>query len=295
MRLLSLLSIVYIAILPKAIAENYTLAAAKPLVASAALTEASGLAISPTNNEFLWAINDSGATPDLHLLRSDGSDCGKVTLSNSKNIDWEDLASFTLDGKSYLLVADTGDNRSSRESCTLYILPEPQLPPVGKTLTGSATSEWSIVFTYEGGPRDCEAVAVDPISKKIFLVSKRTKPPEIYELPLRAQKNGGQNVAKKIGTTLTESPAARFIPFANQPVGLDLSDDGLNAAIVTYYSVFLFSRGSKESWAETFAKKPHTLAPHGLPQAESVAFGGGGKKIYLISEGKHKPVISYQR
>jgi len=287
--------IVCITILPHAAAGDFTLAAGKPLVASAALTEASGLAVSPTNNEFLWAINDSGATPDLHLLRIDGTDYGKVTLTNSKNIDWEDLASFTLDGKTYLLVADTGDNRSSRESCTLYILPEPQLPPAGEKLTGSATIAWSIVFTYEGGPRDCEAVAVDPISEKIILVSKRTKPPEIYELPLRARENGGQIVAKKIGSTLTDSPAARFIPFANQPVGLDLSGDGSQAAIVTYYAVFLFPRSPKETWAEAFAKKPHTLAPHGLPQAESIAFGGGGKQIYLISEGKNKPVISYQR
>jgi len=278
-----------------AAAGDFMLSAAKPLIASAALTEASGLAVSPKNNQFLWAINDSGGTTDLHLFRTDGSDSGKVTLINSKNTDWEDLASFTLDGKAYLLIADTGDNRGSRNSCTLYILPEPALPATGGKLSGTATSAWSLEFTYEGGPRDCEAVAVDSSRQKIILVSKRTIPPEIFELPLRASANPESLMAKKVGMTDTNSPAARFIPFANQPVGMDFSEDGSLAAILTYYSVFLFQRNSKETWAEAFAKKPRILAPHGLPQAESLAFSRDGQQIHLISEGQNQPIITYQR
>lgn len=85
--------------------------AERPKIQSPAIKEASGLAISPTDAAFMWVINDSGAAPELHLAGTDGTDRGKVTLKGVKNIDWEDLASFTLDGKPYLLVADTGDNR----------------------------------------------------------------------------------------------------------------------------------------------------------------------------------------
>lgn len=295
MKQLTLLIITHLVCFSTASAKEFSLTAARPMVASEALTEASGLAVSSKNDRFLWAINDSGGRPDLYLFHTDGSDAGKITLSQSKNTDWEDLASLTLDGKCYLLVADTGDNRASRESYTLYILLEPELPPTGQKLNGTASIAWSLVFSYEGGPRDCEALAVDPVSEKIILVSKRTKPPEIYELPLRDPKLPGRIIAKKIGVTHTNSPAARFIPFANQPVGMDFNEDGSQAAIVTYHSVFLFSRSPKQPWAEAFGKMPTTLAPHGLPQAESIAFAKSGKQIHLVSEGKNQPIITYKR
>jgi len=283
------------ALITQAHAADFILSEARPIVESPAINEASGLAASPKDDTFLWAINDSGGTPDLHLLKSDGTDCGKVTLTNAKNVDWEDLASFTLDGKSYLLIADTGDNASTRESCTLHIIPEPKLPAAGEKLSGTATSAWNIVFSYEGGPRDCEAVAVDSINQKIILISKRTSPPEIFELPLRAPQKRGKIIARKSGIVLTNSPSAHFLPFANQPVGLDISVDQSLAAIATYYSVFLFPRAPKETWAQAFAKKPITLTPHGLKQAESIAFSKDASQIHLISEGKTLPIRSYKR
>jgi hypothetical protein len=265
------------------------------VIASPAVTEASGLAISPKNDDFLWTLNDSGGTPELHLLNTDGADRGKITVANARNIDWEDIASFTLDGKSYLLIADTGDNNAVRKTCTLYILREPQLPADGQKLEGNTTAEWQIDFTYEGGPRDCESVAVDAVAEKIILLSKRTKPPEVYEMPLRAPKNNEPLVLKKTGATLVDSPVGNAIPFANQPTGLDFSKDRALAAVVTYYGVFLFHRKAEESWTEAFSHSPELQGPHGLLQAESVAFSKDGKKIYVVSEGKNSPIRCYGR
>ncbi len=276
-------------------AAEFALTQPSPIIASPTLDEASGLAASPQNDTYLWAVNDSGGTPDLHLIRTDGTDCGEVTLINAKNIDWEDIAAFTLDTIPYLLIADTGDNASSRESCTIHIIAEPKLPAAGDKLQGSTTTAWSIVFSYEGGPRDCEAVAVDSINQKIILISKRTSPPELFELPLRVPKKRGKIIAEKRGTVLTKSLAAHFLPFGNQPVGLDISTDQKLAAIVTYYSVFLFPRDPKETWEQAFAKKPITLPPHGLKQAESIAFSKDASLIHVISEGENQPLITYHR
>ena len=126
---------------------------------SPAVAEASGIAVSPVNPDFLWIVNDSGAKAEIHLAGSDGSDRGKITLKDATNIDWEDLASFKLDGKSYLLVADTGDNGAVRPSCTFYIVREPALPAAGKSLDLTLPPAWRIDFQYEGGPRDCESAA----------------------------------------------------------------------------------------------------------------------------------------
>ena len=91
---------------------------------SASLTEASGLARSHKKEGLLWAINDDGP-PVLYALDSTGSRMGKVTISRSSNRDWEDLASFSLRDKAYLLIADVGDNERRRKDVTLYIVEEP--------------------------------------------------------------------------------------------------------------------------------------------------------------------------
>ena len=253
------------------------------------------MAISPTRPDLLWIVNDSGGTPDIHLAGTDGSDRGKLALQDAPNIDWEDLAAFKLDGKPYLLVADTGDNASRRDSCVLYIVREPKLPAAGKQLVATAAPVWTIRFRYEDGPRDCEAVAVDAKAGKILLISKRTKPPVVYELPLRATGKRGIMTARRIGTTTVKPAGGSLIPFFDQPTGLDISPDGSLAAIITYHAVFLFSRNpSEETWAAAFAKAPLALPPHRLSQAESVAISPDSKTIRVVSEGKASAIKIYQ-
>lgn len=273
---------------------NFTLLATAAKLDSPGINEASGLATSPTNGDFLWVINDSGGTSEIHLVNCDGTDRGKLALKGVPNIDWEDLASFKFDGKPYLLVADTGDNDARRETCTVYVVSEPELPAAGKSLDMASAPAWQIRFRYEGGPRDCESVAVDAKTKKIVLLSKRTKPPEVYELPLGPSGKRGVLTIKPLGTTLVKGTGLGIIPFFDQPTGLDISADGSMAAVVTYASVFLFSRDASETWVEAFAKKPIELGPHKLPQAESVAFSRDGKSIRVISEGNASPIKVYQ-
>jgi hypothetical protein len=261
---------------------------------SAAVTEASGLAASPTAADALWLINDSGSPAVLHLAGTDGSDRGTVTLRDIRNTDWEDLASFTLGGKPYLLVADTGDNGSVRPECLLHIVAEPAPPAAGKKLDETVSPAWTIRFRYDDGPRDCESVAVDAQAGKILLISKRTTPPVIYELPL---KPAGKDLltAKRIGTIPTPFPAGNpTIPFAAQPTGFDLSADGRFAVVVTYLGTFVFPKAPAESWPAAFAKAPLALEPHRLRQAESVAFSRDGSLIHAVSEGTRSPLVTYR-
>lgn len=254
-----------------------------------AVDEASGLAVSPEHLDRLWVINDSGCSADLHRTDLDGDDLGKVAVKGVKNTDWEDLSSFIYNGKPYLLIADTGDNGSSRAQCQLHIVPEP------KKKDKEVAVAWTIPFTYEDGPRDCESVAVDEKAGKILLLSKRTSPPFLYELPLKPA--GDQPVvARKIGKI--SDPLASGVPpvpFGTQPTGLDLSPDGKLASVVTYFRVFLFSRAEGESWETAFARKPVALKPHHLHQAESVGFSRDGKELFVVSEGAKSPLVRYRR
>ena len=261
-------------------------------IQSAAIKEASGVAASGADPNFLWVLNDSGAGPEIHLIGTDGSAHGGFKLKDAHNVDWEDLAGFTLDKKNYLLIADSGDNDARRESRTLYIVPEPALPVPGTKLDSTVAPEWQIEFQYDGGPRDCEAVAVDPASKSVILVTKRTTPPEVYQLPLRPP--AGLQTARKIGVTEVRCPIESTLPFPNQPTGLAITRDGSKAAIVTYAGLFLFSRKGGESWENVFGRNPIALAPHQLRQAESVTFSRDGKFLSVVSEGQESPIARYE-
>jgi hypothetical protein len=273
----------------------YRAMADKPMMEVPAIREASGLAVSRHDPEFLWVINDSGADAGIHLIKSDGASRGMVTLKNARNVDWEDLASFTMNGKSFLLVADTGDNEAKRDICTLYILREPAIPATGETLKATVSAAWSIRFRYEGGPRDCESVAVDAVAKKILLLSKRTDPPELHELPLLPTKENGTLVTRKIGTSRVAAPIDSMIPFRNQPTAMDISADGSLAAVLTYYGVFVFPKKPGEEWSEAMARKPVTFDPHGLAQAESIAVSEDNNTIFVISEGRKSPIVRYRK
>jgi hypothetical protein len=245
--------------------------------------------------DLLWLVNDSGGTPTLHLAGTDGSDRGGVTVDSAHNVDWEDLASFSWQGKPFLLIADTGDNAARRKSCKLYLVPEPTLPAAGKMLQGAVKPQRVIEFRYPDGPRDCESVAVDAMQGKILLLSKRTTPPGLYELPLSPPKTAGVAVAKKIGSTeLRAGPGVLPHPFATQPTGLDIRADCTQAAVLTYVGVFVFPRARGETWAQAFARQPTLPPPHGLPQAEALAFSRDGKSLFVASEGARSPLARYR-
>ncbi len=273
----------------------HRLAGDPPALRSPRVTEASGMTFSRRDPGKLWIINDSGCSAELHLTHIDGSDLGHVTVTGARNVDWEDLASYEIDGRPWLLIADTGDNDAKRPERSLLLLEEPALPADGTPVTGGVAVAREIRFRYQGGPRDCEAVAVDVPKRRILLVSKRTQPPELHELPLDPDPSQPVLTTRRLGTLRTESPGGGLIPIRDQPTGLDISADQSLAAIVTYYSVFLFPRKPHESWEDAFARKPIVLAPHQTAQAESIAVSRDGGSIVVVSEGRNPPLVRYRR
>lgn len=271
---------------------SFTLCPHSPPLHLTASKESSGLAPSKRENGFFWIANDSGNGPDLYLVDASGSYQGTLHINKARNTDWEDLDSFSLNGQPFLLIADTGDNQARRDFCTLLIVPEPAFPVKGQIL--EAAPAWTIRFRYEDGPRDCEAVAVDPVEKKILLLSKRTNPPQLYELPLLPKPGGEIQVAKKTGRTRVERPLTALAqPYGNQVTGLALSPDRTLAAVLTYHSVFLFHRKKDAGWATALAGKPERLTPHGLEQAEAIAFSNDGHSILVLSEGTGVHTATY--
>ena len=240
-------------------------------------------------------VNDSGSPAEIYLLETNGNFRGKVTLQGVPNRDWEELAIFSKSGISYLLVADTGDNNATRKDCTLTAIREPPLPVRGQAIDYRAIPEWQIRFQFPDGPRDCEAVSVDPVSDKIILISKRSDPPGVYELPLASNRSDEISVAKRIGSLTIEKTGLSLIPYRDQPTGMSISGDGMTAAVVTYGNTYLYSRKPRESWGTAFGRVPVVLDAHRLAQAEAITFSKAGDRLWITTEGLNPRLRHYQK
>jgi len=254
---------------------------------SLALDEASGLATSPRRDDLLWAHNDSGGAHDLFAFDLRGRDLGSVRIDDSRLGDWEDMASFELDGRSYLLVGDVGDNFHWRRVLELHVIEEPELP----LQASRASPAWTIRFSYPDGARDCEALAVDVAAEQVLLLTKRGLPPELYRVPLRAGADPDQVwVAERVAVLDSlPRPSARdllidpdFGLYRSQPTGFDLSAD--LAVVVTYGDAYVYPRRANEPWERVFERLPRRVElPHEF-QREAGAMTPSGDALFVTTE-----------
>jgi len=271
-------------------------------ITHAAATETSGLAASHRADDLLWIHNDSGGQPVIYAIGTDGHLRGTVRVAGVKNVDWEDIASFELDGQSWILIADTGDNNGSRKNYTLYVIAEPDPAALALDHEISAKVAWKLPVVYPDGSHDCEAVAVDAHDETVFLLTKRTQPPALYSLPLRLPANGQMPVAELVGTpTGIPQPSAsqKLFPtptgrYRAQPTAMDIASDRRSAAVLTYGDVLFFARRPGERWSDAFSRAPEILAPHGLPQAEALCFSRDGHSLYVTGELKTPLLLRYK-
>ena len=258
---------------------------------SKSLREASGLAHSGIREDLLWAINDDGPT-DLYALGLSGKKRGKVRIENAANRDWEDLASFVLDGTPYLVVADIGDNNARRKDVTLYIVEEPD------PADDEVEVAWEIEFTYPEGPRDAEALAVDVAAGRILVLSKRDIPARLYALPLQPETKD-RITAKFIGAVSSlPQPSRRDVnnALANkdwhwQPTGMDIAAAHDAVLILTYRGIYYYARQDGEAWADALGRAPLGASLGAYRNAESIAFAQSGDHAFVITEKQHAPLL----
>lgn len=262
-------------------------------IESPELTELSGLAISRRQPGLFWAINDSGNAPNLIAVNPQWEVARVLPVEDGYNHDWEDLASFEMDGRSWLLIADTGDNLHLRSEVALILVPEPDLSD--KT----AKPERVIRFRYEDGSRDCEAVAVDGPGRRVLLADKGRHPVGLYELPLDGE--DGVRVARRIAefpalvsTAGPRVPTLGGLQGRGTPTAMSLSTDGRRLAVLTYLSLSLFERAGDEDWPAVLAR-PASRSER-LPRVlgfEALAMSPDGQSAVAGTEGRQAQIYRW--
>ena len=253
-------------------------------LANTKVAESSGLACSRLAPGVFWTHNDSGDGPVLYAFNTKGEHLATCTVAGAEARDWEDVASFTMRGQGFLLIADTGDNDAKRPKCSLYVVREPPVGTAEKPAEVRARAALRIDFTYEDGPRDCEAVGIDPTTLTIYLCSKELGGGRIYALPWPGEKaapGAPPRVARAIAT----------FAGAPMPTAMDISPDGRRAVILSYLDAYEYVRGPDEDWAAAFGWKPRVLKMPRRNQGESIGYGPDGRTLYLTSEFAPTPLL----
>ncbi len=264
--------------------------------------ETSGIAVSHRTPGLIWTHNDSGGEPVLFALNADGSLRGKVRVEGVTNYDWEEMTSFELDGKAWLLAADIGDNYAARKSCVLHLIAEPDAATLSPGQELLLRPEYSINFIYEDGARDAESLTVDVKERMVYVLSKREDTPRLYRLPL-APATAKLPAAARFLTLVPHLPQPTALQrnvrmptqgFLGWPTAMDFSHDGTLAVVLVYEQPLLFPRAAGETWADALARDPVKLAPNQFPQAEAVCFTADDRAILVGSE-KTMQLLRYDR
>lgn len=248
-------------------------------VVDPALTEISGVVASRAHPGILWVHNDSGAGPVLWALTAAGETVATLELAGAEAFDWEASSLGPGPGGDHLYVADTGDNLRARPYAVLYRVPEPA------EVAGLLRAEVQAVrITYPEGPRDVEAMFVDPATGDAYLIAKfLLGPAVVYRVPAAAWE-AGEAVAEQVAQLdLGLMPAT----------AADLSPDGRVLAVRTYTAVLLLARPPGTPAAALFGAHPCRAPAPRERQGEAITWYGGG---YLtIGEGSAAPVYLVSR
>ncbi|MCP4547452.1 MAG: hypothetical protein GY835_13420 [bacterium] len=248
------------------------------------IDEASGLAASRRNPGVLWTHNDSGDEPRIFALNEQGKHLGVYSILNATAQDWEDIAvgPGPAEGRQYIYIGETGDNKARYETRTIYRVPEPVVRSDQEPIVSALSGVEAIRYHYPDGKRDAEAIFVDPLTRDIYVTSKREERVAVYRLPW-PQDTSGVSTPIKLGT----------LPLTKVNSG-DITPSGREIVLKTYDAIYYWTRGEDQSVWDALQGKARLLPYYPEVQGESFAWRHNEQGYFTLSEEKKRvPAFLY--
>jgi len=240
-----------------------------------ALVEASGIVASRANDHILWSHNDTYCLNRVFAFNERGTHLGIFWLDGLENRDWEDIAlgPGPEPNVDYLYVGEIGDNNSAYEYKYIYRFPEPVVlfnqTPVEETIYEFDT----IIYQYPDGMRDAETLMLDPLTKDIYVVSKREfEDIRVYRAPYPQPVN--EVIILEHVATLELS----------QIVGGDISVSGGEILLKDYEEVYYWERDPDVNFWEAFNNDPIVLPYVQEIIGEAICWAADSMGYYTLSE-----------
>jgi hypothetical protein len=227
------------------------------------IQESSGLAGSRRHPEVLWTHNDSGDRPRLYAVGPDGRALATLTLAGAQARDWEAMAAGRDDrGRPALFVGDIGDNLDAWPEVAVYRVTEPAR--LGDATVAAARYR----LRYADGPRNAEALLVDPRSNRLYVATKEPDGGGLYRAPARLR-TGRPNVLHRV---------ARVPPLVTDGA---FAPDGRSFVLRDYQSAYVYTAPGRR-----VGELP--LPPQ--YQGESLTVSADGRSVLVGSEGVNSEV-----
>lgn len=253
------------------------------------LDENSGMVVGIENPEIIWSIND-GNSNDIYGFDKNGK---MVSILHFKkkllqdNSDIEDIAICKIDGISYLLLSDTGDNDENRDKHFIYFIPEATNDLLEPEVKIDDSDIITIEFDYDDGPHDAECLMADPISKNLYIITKREKYARLYELEYPYKNNEHRTFKFKHTFEFGNNIDLGY----TSVTGGDISKDGKNILVRDYTNVWYFHRDEKQSISDALNSTPQKVSAYSYsmsdePQGESICWENYNQGFYTASEEK---------
>lgn len=237
------------------------------------LNEVSGLVASRKYPGYFWCHNDSGDKARIFLINKQSEVLAEYSFEGENFVDLEDLAWICYDNKSYLLLADIGDNQAKRPSVQLYLIEEPDYDPGEAMYDVAAADIRKIKVTYKDGPRDAEAIFVDPLDQLVYIITKRDFQSRVYAFDIFP------NVDKQhIRLDDYETIPTTFVTAA------DISADGSLIIVKNLLNIYQWKRNGTEPIFNSLSRSYQSVPYVPEPQGEALAFDVDGYTFYTLSE-----------
>lgn len=234
------------------------------------LEEASGLVASVGNEGYYWTHNDSGNPAEVFLIDHKAKIKMVCKFEFIQNRDWEDIAigSGPEEGKTYLYVGDIGDNKAQYPLKFIYRFQEPLLGDQDEIVISDYDT---LIVKLPDGVRDSEAITIDPLTKSMFLFSKREDSVRLYQMR-----------SPFLQDTLVVERIA-ILPFHNINA-VDISPDGNEVLAKDYDHIYYWKKVGNESIGELLEKTPIELPYNKGPQDEAIAWERDGSGFVTLGE-----------
>lgn len=267
---------------------------AKPVVVgrieSGDVQESSGLAASLCQSNVYWTHNDSGDDAFLFAMSEQGKNLGTYRVTNARNSDWEDIASYkSTDGTCYLYIGDIGNNKLERPELRVYRIKEPVLSDAGpssnaKNALATEPADFT-AFRYQDTPHNAETLMVHPQTGDLYVLTKRLEGPSLV-FKFKPQFGSEQPVlAVKVGEVAVPAVPNGLL------TGGAISPDAKRVILCDYSAGYELSLNGNAGFDEVWKSKPVAIDLGDRKHGEAITFSPDGKAIVGTNEGKKAEIF----
>lgn len=180
-------------------------------------------------SELIWVIEDAGNDNHVYGLDTNGNIKRDITVTNSENVDWEDL---TSDASENLYIGDFGNNSRKRKKFTIYKIANPEK-------SGDRVTANIINFELPKGKNSEDFEAFFIYENSFYIFSKESKNCIMLQVP----NEPGSHVAKL---------AAEFQLNGknNLITSADISNDGNTIVLLNHDKVWKLTGYTSDNFFE---------------------------------------------